>query len=43
MDKIVKSERDPELVTSLSSGYKTGSEKFRKLVVFYLTKFDDVI
>ena len=28
MDKIVKNKRDLELVTSLSLGYKTSSEKF---------------
>ena len=28
MDKVIKSKRDPELVTSRSSGYETSSEIF---------------
>ena len=28
MDKVIKSKRDLELVTSRSSGYETSSEKF---------------
>ena len=41
MDKTVKSERGLELETSLSSGYKTSSEKF--LSYLCMTKCDDVI
>ena len=32
-----------ELVTGCSSGFKTGSEKLSVLVMYYLTKFDEVI
>ena len=32
-----------ELVTSLSSGYKTSSVKFPLSVMYFLTKFDDAI
>ena len=40
MDKTVKRERSLELGISLSSGYKTSSEKFLySLVVYCLTKF----
>ena len=28
MDKVIENKRDPELVTSHSSGYKTSPEKF---------------
>ena len=38
MDKVIKSKRDLELVTSHSSGYETSSQKF----IYYLTKFDGV-
>ena len=41
MDMIIKNKRGVKLVTSRSSGYK-----FRKvplLLIYYLTKFDDVI
>ena len=39
----MKNKRGLELVTSPSSGYKTSSEKIPLLVMYYLTKFDDVI
>ena len=32
-----------ELVTNLSSGYKTSSVKVPLSVMYYLTKFDNVI
>ena len=40
MDKVIKNKRGLELVSSRSSG------KFRKIplfVIYYLTKFDDVM
>ena len=37
MDKVIKNKRGLELVTSVSLGYETSSEKF------HLTKFDDVM
>ena len=40
MDKVMKTKRDLEIMTSCSSGYKTNSEKFFLLVI---TKFDDVM
>ena len=43
VDKIIKNKRGLELVTSSFSGYKTSSENFPLLVMYYLTKFDDVI
>ena len=43
MDKVIKTKRDLELVTSLSSGYKTSSKENSLLVIYYLTKFDSVI
>ena len=43
MDKVIKSKKVLELVISHSSGYKTSSENFFLLVIYYLTKFDDVI
>ena len=32
MDKIIKTKKGPELVTSRSSGYETSSEKFLYLL-----------
>ena len=43
MDKVTKNKRGLELVTSSPSGYKTSSQKFFLLVIYYLTKFDGVI
>ena len=43
MDKVIKNKKGLELVTSWSSGYKTSSEKLLFLVIYYLTKLDDVI
>ena len=37
-----KKQKEPRTSARLSSGYKTTSEKFL-VVVYYLTKFDDVI
>ena len=42
MHKAFKSKRDLALMTSLSSGYETHSKTFF-LIIFYLTKFDDLI
>ena len=41
MDKIIENKRGLELVASCSFGYKINLEKL--LVMYYLTKFDDVI
>ena len=35
--------RGLELMTSCSSEYKTSLEKFPLLVIYYWTKFDDII
>ena len=43
MAQIIKNKRGLELVTSRTSGYETSLEKFFLLVIYYLTKFDDVI
>ena len=43
MDNVIKNKMGLELVTSHSSGYKTSSEKIPLLVIYYLTKFDDII
>ena len=43
MGKAIKNKRGLELVTSGSSGYKTSSEKIPLLVIYYLTKFGDII
>ena len=43
MDKIIKNKKGLELVTSCSSVYITSSEKIPLLVMYYLTKFDDVM
>ena len=37
MDKFIKNKRGLELVSSLSSGHVTS------FVIYYLTKFDDVM
>ena len=38
-----QNKRSLELVTSHSSGYTTSSKKIHLLVIYYLTKFDDVM
>ena len=43
MDKVIKNKSDLELVTSRSSGYKKKFRKIPLLVIYYLTKFDDII
>ena len=41
--KVIKNRRCLELVTSRSSSYETSSEKFLYSLLYYLTKFDDVM
>ena len=44
MDKVIKNKRGLELVTSSSSSNKKKlGRKISLLVMYYLTKFDDVI
>ena len=43
MDKVIKSKRELELVTSLSLGYEASLKKISLLVIYYQTKFDGVI
>ena len=43
MDKVTKNKRGLELVTSCPSGYKNKFIKIPSLVIYYLTKFDDII
>ena len=42
MDKVIKNKKSLKLVTSCSSGHRTSSEKIPLLVIYYLTKFDDI-
>ena len=43
MDKVIKSKKGLELVTSLSLGYEASLKKISLLVIYYQTKFDGVI
>ena len=43
MDKVIKNKRGLELVTSSFSSNKKKFRKISLLVMYYLTKFDDVI
>ena len=43
MDKVIKNKRDLELVTSYSSDYKTSSKKMSLFIIYYLTKFNNVM
>ena len=43
MGRIIKNKRGLELVTSRSSGYKNKFKNIPLFVIYYLTKFDDVM
>ena len=43
MDKVIKNKSGLGLVTKRSSGHETSSEKFFYLLLYYLTKFGDVM